>query len=133
MDNTGEPQRRKFQFSLRKLMLWMFVVAFWFGFFGMLHPGILVISMLWLPVAGIVRIMFRPRVACILSVAAGALLFVCVGYTGIIAYSIETAIGVFVDMLLFGTTIGFLLFLIVEGGFRFVDWADNKMRSTTDE
>jgi hypothetical protein len=75
---------------------------------------------------------FGRKVACILSVAAGAILLVCVGYTGIIAYSIETAIGVFVGMILFGISLGFLLFLIVEGGFRFVNWADNLMRTKTD-
>jgi hypothetical protein len=32
-----------------------------------------------------------------------------------------------------GFLIGCVFFLIVEGGFRVVDWADSKMRMRTDE
>jgi hypothetical protein len=136
MDDTGKPQRRKFQFSLRKLMLWTVVVASYFGIFGLLevHPVVSAILAAWVAVVGSLRITFGGRLACILSVVAGAVYFGCAGYVIASPSHIGSIEFFFLALMaLGGTVIGLILFGALEGALRFVNWADNLMRTQSDQ
>jgi hypothetical protein len=124
---------KRFQFSTRKLLLGTAVVAVWLGILRVLEVGptlVALVTALFVGV-GILRMALGRKVACLVSllgvaVPAGGFAFVPfhahIGSITLLVYS-----------LYIGVVFGCSLFLIVELGFCFVDWADIRMRTKADE
>jgi hypothetical protein len=118
------------------------VVAFVLGIIVVFQVDLIIFAVLtvWFVVVGILRIAFRPWVVCLLSVVAGALMAQVTYKWNVVEAELGLDTG-FIEGFLctlymgsFGGAIyGCLFFLFVEAGFRFVDWADNLMRTRSDE
>lgn len=131
--DAPEPQRRPFQFSIRKLMLWTAVWALYLG----------VVSNFWLPAAGILTIYLLSLLAIrmIWGLDKGmsrAILItgviVAVGTLVVTPYTRLTALEITV-WILFLTYLGLLFglygFLFVHFVALAVDWVDDRMRTKT--
>ena len=117
---------QRFQFGLRKMLLWTVVVALWLGlckWLAMELPGIVMI-MSWLVVVAGARLMWNVRVAFLVS-AAWLPIFM-------FAYFLWGAVSGAGMMLLMTLVASFwvlLIVAIVEVSVRLVNWADNFMAS----
>lgn len=139
---------RRFQFGLRKLLLWTAVVAIWCGVFKVISIGtslsapqtdpaiqltnmILVIS--WVAVVAIGRVAFRTTVAAVLAIVIGVIYAVLGSWLAahmsgrsyiemLSLYPDRAAIGVGVFIVL-----GAIVFGCVEASFRTVHWLDKLM------
>ena len=123
-ENDGMSERRpRFQFSLRKLLLWTAVVAIWLGVLKMLdsQPFVLVVLTLRVLIVGSVRAALSPIVAAETSVILA--MMIKLGY-------VPCGFG---SLPLVGLSDAFFVFAFVEVSFRVVAWADNLMRTKTDE
>jgi hypothetical protein len=120
------PTRRRFQFSLRKLLLWMIVVALYLGIFrklAQLDRAAFAIFTVWSVVVVILRTAFGQRAACLFSILAGPSFF----------YLSWWKYGDVTELVLGGIGYACVFFVIAECGFRVVDWADNLMGAKKDE
>jgi hypothetical protein len=110
-------------------MLWTVVVALYLGIVGVLQVDLSIFAVFtgWLIVVGVLRIAVGSKVAGVLSILAG--LPLCV----FVLCQFEWFIFPCFIIVFGGPVFGLVLFLIVEGGFRVVDWADNLMRTKTDD
>jgi hypothetical protein len=118
-------QRRRFQFSLRGMMLWITTVAVSLSVLKTLRlefsVGGVVVT-LWIAVVGAVRATLGPAEAAILSLLGGATVAACIP-------AMVPASELLMPVVL---TSGFIPFLVVEATWRIVNWADNLIRTKTD-
>jgi len=130
---TPHSERRRFQFGLRKLLLWTAVVALLLGVAATFGEEAW-ISAGWIIVVGIVRVAFGPKVGGVLSVAAGMILvaaFLCLVF---VASEPGPRIGEAVAVgVIFGGLFGLAMFSITEYLYLAVNWADNLMQTRTDD
>jgi hypothetical protein len=147
MDETGKPEHREFQFSIRKLMLWTVVVAFYFAVVGMLPfdlwAVIILPSNLWaaiillclLAFVGLVRGVVSVRWAAIASVTSGLILG-HLEFCTVLFLSFSSAVriepGCWMVTLVLLWTLGFvfgvLVFWAIELGYQFVNQVENFRR-----
>jgi hypothetical protein len=121
-------------------MLWTAVVALYLGIVEVLQVDLVFFAVLtvWFVIVGTLRIAFGRRIACLVSVLAGVVLSVC-GIGFVLVYPGRTVdwgrslTGALFMGLIIGSLTGFVLFAVTDWGFRFVNWADNRMRTKTDE
>jgi hypothetical protein len=141
VDETQKPERRRLlQVSIRKLTLWTVVVALYLSIVTVFQVDLIIFAVLtvWFVVVGMLRVAFGRKVAGIVSVVAGAAIFgwgacvITLMYVPSLGW-IELTIRALPMGLVVGGPFGFLFFSVVECAFRFVDWADNLMRTKTDE
>ena len=124
--------RRRFQFGLRKLLLWTVVLALYLGVARMLGmpPIALAVLTLWIAVVAGLRAAFGPVVAAIVSPAIGAVLGGWFEYTGpALDPPGPSPLGPGIAL---GGLFGCVLFAAVELSCRAVNWADNVMRTRHD-
>ncbi len=143
---TENPKPQRFQFTLRRMLLWTAVVAVWCGVFTMIRIGfwlsdfqstthvvlsnIIIIS--WVAIIGIARAAFRARAAAAMSIVTGVIWAVWVFYRvsggrlGEWAWSnpVRAAIA-----LIGFSVLGVGVFIGVEASFRMVHWIDCLMES----
>jgi hypothetical protein len=125
-------------------MLWTLVVALYLSIFEVipLHPIGFTIFTVWLIVVGVLRMAFGRKVACLFSVVAGiyvGILRALLGWT--VAALVSSGTGLFLPSVdranlmdaVGGALVGLVVFLLVECGFRSVDWADRLMPTKTDD
>jgi len=123
MNEMGEPRRRRFQFRLRRLLLWTAVVALGCGILSSLEPDALdwVVLPAWFVTVFIVRWGFGGKWAATISIVLGMLL--CLGWS--IYGSIPTStVGLAIGCGFVGGSIGLVPFLLVEATCRIVNWID---------
>lgn len=129
MTETGKPERR-FQFSLRRVLLWMLVVAL---AFSMLSPlgfdgGVWLIPFGWFVMVLGLRWSFGSRVAATASVIAAMLLvpwYCCAVWSAsdrTLDFAALADIAVVAGF--FGGFLGLVPFVIVEAACRTIDWVD---------
>ena len=126
---AAKPDRRRLQFSLRKLLLWMVMVALGFSILSTLEPDALgwVVLPAWLIAVLILRWFFGTEQAAGLSILMGMLPFqwflcsICVPDNWRWKDSLVAC--------LLGGLIGFVLFLLVEAACRVVNWIDRSGQS----
>ena len=127
MDGARKPERQRFQFSIRRLMLWTVVVAIYLGIVValQLELSVFVGATVWFVIVGILRVA-NYDVAFLASVVAGVVLYEYGLYTDIDSFGGWTDSFVLALLIgaLGGSVLGCFLFVFVQGGFRFVDWAD---------
>ena len=126
--NVPRPERRRFQFSLRKLLLWTAVVAILLGTLktlGLNTVG-LVIAASWVAVTAVVRAAFGSNWAHGVSAVGGGVLALVLLFTG--------AIGV-TSVVLFIILAAGVSFVFVELAWLGVDRLDRLLRTEprTDE
>ena len=116
--NDERPERRRFQFGLRKLLLWTVVVAVLLGTLKMLglETAGLVIAASWAAITAVVRGAFGSTLAHIVSAVGGGVLALVLLFTGVIG---ATSIVVFI-VLAAGVS-----FVFVEAAWLGVDWLDS--------
>jgi hypothetical protein len=115
--NDARPQPRRFQFSLRKLLLWTAVVAVLLGTLktlGLETVG-LVIAAAWVAITAGVRGVFGSLWSHVVSVVGGAILGISLLFTGLIGAT---------SIVLFIILGGGVSFAFVELAWRGVDWLD---------
>jgi hypothetical protein len=116
------PERRRFQFGLRKLLLWTVVVAVLLGSLralGLDTVG-LVIAACWVAITAAIRGAFGSTWAHVVSSAGGSALALGLLFTGVIG---ATSIVLFI-ILAAGISFGF-----VELAWFGVDWFDELLRT----
>lgn len=124
------PTGRRFQFGLRKLLLWTAVVAMFLGLLGMIEVALstLLILTSWATIVGVARAIFNTEVAGLMSVAIGVVLGVWLTFlvspfsVGVFSYAVYA--------MMFGL-FGLFVCVFVEVAFRAVDWLDNLIRTKT--
>ena len=86
--NDPRPERRRFQFGLRKLLLWTGVVAVWFGVLTTLPLGLPLSTVLtlWVVVVGVVRVAIRPLAAALTSAVIAFGVALIHDYYGLLYY-----------------------------------------------
>jgi hypothetical protein len=119
-------------------MLWTVVVALYLSIVTVFQVDLIIFAVLtvWFLVVGLFRIGLSSKAAWASSVVAGAVLFgggMCVDCHSPGVSWIELLTGALPMGMSGGALYGCMFFLIVEAAFRFVDWADNKMRSKAHE
>jgi hypothetical protein len=138
--NDQRPERRRFQFGLRKLLLSRaVVVAVFVGVPTMVSLGILAMLEIdltgfaiwtsclvcfWLGVVAILQNLLGPKVAGVLSAGTGAIL------GGLFEYSLSG--GRFGLGMVFGLVFGCIAFVILQGMLCAANWADNLMETKSD-
>jgi hypothetical protein len=128
--NDQRPKRPRFQFGLRKLLLWTAVVATLLGVATTLGIEVSSVFLSWIILVWAIRRGFGAKVAAVLSVAAWAAL-------GLVLSSVHVHPGPGPGMLavegaMIGGFVGLAMFGIAEGLVRAVNWADNLMRTKSD-
>ena len=124
MTMTAKPDRR-FQFSLRKVLLWMLAVALTFSILSPLELDAVGWLFLfgWFVTVLVLRWSFGSRVAAWISIMAGMLLFAWASWFVSAhvrpSYGGATLVGGSV-----GVIVGLALFLFVEATCRTIDWLD---------
>jgi hypothetical protein len=110
-----KPQRRSFQFSLRKLMLWMVICAAYLGIMRWLEPPSLdtVWHTLWFGTILLIRITFGVQRGFIIAICFSAVLFVGLGFGD----------SFFWEIVFVGICLGAFAYLLVS----FVVWLVNKV------
>ncbi len=137
-----DQRQRRFQFSLRKLLLWMAVLAVYLGVLRLItaNVSVVLISICWLTVIVAVRMKWGARRACFvaitgtgfcLSVASAATFWIAVGPFGHGARFGRRMTGYMPLMFLVGAFIGLYVFLVVELSIGFVDFLDRLMQTKT--
>jgi hypothetical protein len=123
MTTTGT-QTRRFQFSLRKLMLWVVVEAVLLGTLSMLGLDAigLAIAAAWVAVTAVLRVALSPRWACHISGLGGIAL--AVGLWFVLPMN-DAAI---VLLIILGGGAGLVPFVFVEVAARVVDGLDSLMQ-----
>ena len=129
-----ERRTRRFQFGLRRLLLWTAVVAVLLGVAASLGDGAWLLACCVLVVC-VLRVAFGSKVAGILSVAAALILYVSFSLLAYMATSNPNPVlaGVVVIMRgAIGGLVGLAMFGIAEGAVRGVNWADKLLETTSD-
>ena len=123
---TTSTQRRRFQFSLRKVMLWVVVEAVLLGTLSMLGLDAigLAIAASWVAATAVLRAAWSPLWAARLSSLGGIAL--AVGLWFVLPMN-DAAI---VLLIILGGGAGLVPFVFVEVAARVVDWVDSLMRGT---
>jgi hypothetical protein len=130
--NDQRPERRRFQFGLRKLLLWTAVAALLLGTAASLREGA------WLPaccilIVGAIRCAFGARVAGGISVATAVILMVSFSWVVAETHHPGPSLGdATVTGLALGLFFGLATLGIVEGAVRVVNWADKVLESKSD-
>ena len=135
MTNRASPQLRQYQFSLRKLLLWTFVLALALGALAATdpEPGAWVMLSGWFATVLVVRLVFGSRWAAAVSIVPAMLLitsFSCLVWAthgrqpDLRALPLALAAGCYV-----GALIGLVPFLLIEGTCRLIDWIDGRRHS----
>jgi hypothetical protein len=141
MDEAGKPERRKLQFSIRKLMLWIGIVAFLLGTLAMLEVGSIGLSLAFgfisvVGIVGCVRATFGQEWACRLWVL---LVLTChmLSWLGWITSGglddVLVASLASMAFLLLGFYFGVVTYRFLAALFRSVDWIDNFLQTKTTE
>lgn len=130
MNEVARPEHCRFQFSLKRLLLWTVVVALGCGMLSTVQAESLdwLVLSPWLVTVFVVRWAFGGKWAAIVSVMIGVLLcglVGCIGSAQAIGGSIVTIGYYTVRGGLNGSPIGFVLFLLVEAACRTVNWFDS--------
>jgi hypothetical protein len=131
------PTRRRFQFGLRKLMLWTVVVAVFLGIFEMFGFGWIgcVLAACWLAVVGLLRGTAGGRAACLVSIVIGTVL---IGWCSYLVYVTASPRPPFNPVIvlfaaIWGSAYGLFVFVLTTAVCSAVNWADNLMRPKTDD
>jgi hypothetical protein len=142
--NDANPQRRRFQFSLRTLMLWMVVVAVYLAILRLLNAGAVfaVSTTVWLAVLVVIRLKWGsergaivatlgagPSLTAIAGVGIGLLFWLNTPWSPEWPHLLAALAYVVVLCLLFGTLAGLSTFLVVDLIVRFVNWLDRLMQT----
>jgi hypothetical protein len=141
--NDRHPERRRFQFGLRKLLLWTVVLALYLGILSLVgfEPWVSVFATLCLGIVVVVRVSFGPRAGCVCSAAMLLVPILCLSGLAIISEALSGSFGtreaaLWAQGLLFGIgaccALGLAVFLLVELVVRAVDWADSLLESKGD-
>ncbi len=121
----GKPERQRFQFSLRKLLLWTVVVALTLSILSPLELGGL-FPFGWFVTVLMLRWGLGSRVAAWVSIMAGMLLFAWASC--LVSASVSPSRYGYGEAALvggsMGVMVGLVLFLLVDGTCRVVDWID---------
>jgi hypothetical protein len=122
--STASTQSRRFQFSLRKLMLWVVVEAILLGALRMLGLDAigLAIAAAWVAVTAALRVALDPRWACHVSGFGGIAL--AVGLWFVLPMNDADI----VLLIILGGGAGLVPFVFVEVAARVVDWVDSLIR-----
>jgi hypothetical protein len=139
-----EPQRRKFQFSIRKLLLWMLAAGLFLGILRLLgvEGAGLTFAFCVVVLVAFVRAAFGAWRACVLFVLVVTTRNVINWFGGLTSWVsnkgltmavIAPATITFILCVLLGVAFGLVSYLFLEALFRSVDWADNLMRTKTTE
>ena len=123
-------QRRRFQFGLRKLLLWTVALSVYLGILRMLqcHPVLVVVLTCWVGAVAVVRVAIGWKWAAVVSAVGGAILL------GIPAYQARGDDSDLVGNLLLAAIVGGLAVLAVVHVIACtIDWADNLMRANKHE
>ena len=156
MENNGSvvddvKRQRRFQFSLRKLMLWMAVMAAWLSVLRLINAGVVLalVTTLWLAVFVLVRLKWgteRGGIVATFATGIGVTAIVGVGIGLRFCLRISTAglpqwsdllaalaalAFVVVGFLVLGTLAGLYTFLVVDLIMRFVNWLDGLLQTET--
>lgn len=121
------PERRRLQFSLRRMLIWTSLLAFWCGIWKPLGFGRpFVFLTVWAVVVATVRVFWSPKAA----------LLVSMGIAGIMsASSLNLAHDAYFSAALgfaaFGVSFGWLIYIQVTGLLAVVDWADRFIEGKT--
>ena len=133
-----ERRTRRFQFGLRKLLLWTGVVALLLGILKVLNLPILVCVLVdcWVIVVAVVRATSGATAAAVLSVAFGvvavvAVLFIVPSELGITPDGTELVLAA-PELLLNGVGLGLYVLALVELAFRGVNWTDKMLEANSD-
>jgi hypothetical protein len=131
--NTPRPERRRLQFGLRKLLLWTAVAALVLGWATTFRQEEAWVIACWILTFGVVRVAFGFWVAGILSIGAGAIFGGWLGYIAATRFNPNIGLDLFKHYVVVGCVSGFILFGVVELIVRVVEWADNLMRTKSDD
>lgn len=124
MTDTAKPERR-FQFTLRKLLLWVAVVALCLGIPSACgqNPLIWVLLTCWCAVIGILRWNFGRVPAAYASVVGAAILTSVAYAVGDPLQPVQYMVAGFAGLVT-GIPIGFVLFVVLELASTVVNWID---------
>ena len=116
-------EKRRFQFGLRKSLIWTAVVALYLGFVTSLGIPPVAIGFItsWAVVVGILRQAIGPMVAASLSVIGGGIVFAFGEDWGAFHWP-----GPF-----WGCLAGWFVFVLLETAFRAIEYADNFIEEKT--
>jgi hypothetical protein len=121
----------RFQFGLRKLLLWTAVVALLLGLAKMsgIREGWIAFPC-WIVMVAVIRVVASPIATAIVSAASGMVLLAWVRVAARVdlgppASEIMTALHKSGSLLVAGCLLGLTLFAVAELLRRAVDWADN--------
>jgi len=136
-----DQRQRRFQFSLRKLLLWMAVLAVYLGVLRLItaNVSVVLISICWLTVIVAVRMKWGARRACFVAITGTVF---CLSVASAATYWIDFGpfhgdkfgrrmTGYMPLMFLVGAFIGLYVFLVVELSIGFVDFLDRLMQTKT--
>lgn len=128
---NNEQRQRRFQFSLRKLLLWMAVLAVYLGVLRLITEAVsgTLITIGWLAIIVAVRMKWGARRGSTVAVAGTgfclSVIFV------VLSHPLEEMIfGVLVGTLV-GAVLGLLGSFVAERSLRFVDFLDRLMQTKT--
>jgi hypothetical protein len=136
--NDQRPERRRFQFGLRKLLLWTGVVAVLLGLATTTFTTAEAVVLLgWMILVAAVRWAFGPKAAGALSVAAALILHVSFSWLVYMAARpfpdpVEAGVGALIVGGTVGGLFGLVMFGIAEGAVRAVNWADKVLETKSD-
>jgi len=124
--NEPQPERRRFQFGLRKLLLWTAAVALLLGVgrsVGLAQDVWLLVWVGWILAVGIIRSATNPLVAGIVALAIGGTI-TCVAPEPLLGPEVE---------ILLACVFALIVLALAELIHHAVDWLDNLMQTKTDD
>ncbi len=141
MTETGKSERR-FQFSLRKLLLWTTAVAVLLGVLQMMEIGATGVAVVLAGIAilGVLRSAFDPRQALILwtlvSAIAGVIIIAASAIWELVNANGPSHTEIVLDVtwlsfwgIVFGGAIGGITYTLTDAACGFLDWLDSLMQS----
>ncbi len=133
-----KPQRRPFQFSLRKLMLWMAVWALYLGMLRWIEVRVEWASVvsIWLAVPLAIRAKWGFERGVVLAALATTLVWNCLQTVVVLQMenSFDTpfkVFGLFPIICIMGLTLGLCGFVLVHSVAKAVDWFDDLVETKT--
>ena len=128
MTEQSKRPSRRFQFTLRKMLLWTAMMALWFGLLSSLGilPGVILIATIltsWVVVVAIVRVAFGENSAALVALLPAA----CIPIIECWDPSIPVSF-VLLHVVVLGV-MGSVIFVLVKVAFRVVSVLDHLMES----